>query len=259
MEGNIVGTLMTVVTFIIVGFVVLWASGIRILQEYERGVVLLLGRFWKVKGPGLVWVVPILQKMRVVDTRVVTMDVEPQDVISKDNVSVKVNAEVYFRVVDPRKATLDVQNFLFATSQIAQTSLRSILGQKEIDTLLANRDEVNMELQKIIDNHTEPWGVKVSAVEVKNVDFPPEMLRAMARQAEAERERRGKIIHADGEFQASQKLADAAKIIGTEPATLQLRFLQTLTEIATEKNSTIIFPVPIDLITAFINRPTQKN
>jgi regulator of protease activity HflC (stomatin/prohibitin superfamily) len=190
----------------------------------------------------------------VVDTRVVTMDVEPQDVITKDNVSVKVNAVVYFRIVDPKKATLDVQNFLFATSQIAQTSLRSILGQKEVDTLLSNRDEVNAELQKIIDLHTEPWGVKVAAVEVKNVDFPPEMLRAMAKQAEAERERRAKVIHADGEFQASQKLADAAKIIASETGTLQLRYLQTLTEIATEKNSTIIFPVPIDLLSGFMKK-----
>ncbi|MBI2119554.1 MAG: slipin family protein [Elusimicrobia bacterium] len=251
---NIMASLMSLVTFVIVGAVVLWGSGLRILQEYERGVVLMLGRFWKVKGPGLVWVVPLIQRMRVVDTRVVTMDVEPQDVITKDNVSVKVNAVVYFRVVDPRKATLDVQNFLFATSQIAQTSLRSILGQKEIDSLLSSRDEINLALQKIIDQHTEPWGVKVTAVEVKNVDFPPEMLRAMARQAEAERERRAKIIHADGEYQASQKLADAAKIIGTEPATLQLRFLQTLTEIASEKNSTIIFPVPVDLLSSFVKK-----
>lgn len=256
---NIAGTLITIATFLIAGFILLWASGIRILQEYERGVVLLLGRFWKVKGPGLVWVVPIVQKMMVVDTRVVTMDVEPQDVITKDNVSVKVNAVVYFRVVEPRRATLDVQNFLFATSQIAQTSLRSVLGQKEIDALLSNREEINMELQKIIDEHTEPWGVKVSAVEVKNVDFPPEMLRAMARQAEAERERRAKIIHADGEYQASQKLADAAKIIGTEPATLQLRFLQTLTEIASEKNSTVIFPVPIDIISAFMKKKDSND
>lgn len=252
--SGLIGTLMSLVVLVIAGFIALWASGLRILQEYERGVVLMLGRFWKVKGPGLVWVIPVLQRMRIVDTRVVTMDVEPQDVITRDNVSVKVNAVVYFRIVDPRKATLDVQNFLFATSQIAQTSLRSILGRKEVDALLANREDVNLELQKIIDEHTEPWGVKVAAVEVKNVDFPPEMLRAMARQAEAERERRAKVIHADGEFQASQKLADAAKIIGTQPATLQLRFLQTLTEIASEKNSTIVFPVPIDLISSFIKK-----
>ena len=251
---NLIGNLMSVATFIIVGFVILWGVGLRILQEYERGVVLMLGRFWKVKGPGLVWVVPVLQRMRVVDTRVVTMDVEPQDVITKDNVSVKVNAVVYFRVVEPRRATLDVQNYLFATSQIAQTSLRSVLGQKEVDALFVNRDEINLVLQKIIDQHTEPWGVKVTAVEVKNVDFPPEMLRAMARQAEAERERRAKGIHADGEFQAAQRLADAAQIVGSQPATLQLRFLQTLTEIASEKNSTIIFPVPIDLLSGFIKK-----
>src|SRR3989338_4724201 len=207
---NIMASLMSLVTFVIVGAVVLWASGLRILQEYERGVVLMLGRFWKVKGPGLVCVVPLIQRMKVVDTRVVTMDVESQDVITKDNVSVKVNAVVYFKVVDPRRATLDVQNFLFATSQIAQTSLRSILGQKEIDSLLSSRDEINMALQKIIDE--------------------------------------------DGEYQASQKLADAEKIIGTEPATLQLRFLQTLTEIASEKNSTIIFPVPIDLLSSFVKK-----
>ncbi|MBI2915495.1 MAG: slipin family protein [Elusimicrobia bacterium] len=248
------GGLMTVIGVVIIGFVFLWVSGIRILKEYERGVILMLGRYWKIKGPGLIWVVPVLQSMRIVDTRIVTMDVEPQDVVTKDNVSVKVNAVVYFKVVDPKRATLDVQNFLFATSQIAQTSLRSILGQKEVDILLSNRDDVNSELQKIIDQHTEPWGVKVTAVEVKNVDFAPEMLRAMARQAEAERERRAKIIHADGEFQASQKLADAARIINTEPATLQLRFLQTLTEIASDKNSTIIFPVPIDLINSLVRK-----
>ena len=251
---NLIGPLVTLATIAVAAFVFLWASGLRILQEYERGVVLMLGRFWKIKGPGLVWVVPILQTMKVVDTRVVTMDVEPQDVVTKDNVSVKVNAVIYFRVIDPRKATLDVQNFLFATSQIAQTSLRSILGQKEVDILLSNREEVNAVLQTIMDQHTEPWGVKVSAVEVKNVDFPPEMLRAMARQAEAERERRAKVIHAEGEFQASQKLADAARIIGSEPATLQLRYLQTLTEIASEKNSTILFPVPIDLLSAFMSK-----
>lgn len=251
---NMVGTLMTIVFFVVMGIVVLWASGLRILKEYERGVILMLGRFYKIKGPGLIWVIPLLQKMLLVDTRVVTMDVEPQDVITKDNVSVKVNAVVYFRVVEPKKATLDVQNFLFATSQIAQTSLRSILGQKEVDMLLSNREEVNMELQKIIDHHTEPWGIKVSAVEVKNVDFAPEMLRAMAKQAEAERERRAKVIHADGEFQASQKLADAAQILQTQPVTMQLRFLQTLTEIASEKNSTVVFPVPIDLLSSFLKK-----
>lgn len=252
-----IGTLMSLSVFIVFAFVALWGSGIRILKEYERGVVLMLGRFWKVKGPGLIWVIPVVQKMSVVDTRIVTMGVEPQDVITRDNVSVKVNAVIYFKVVEPRKAILDVQDYYFATSQISQTSLRSILGQKDIDVLLSNREEVNMELQKIIDHHTEPWGVKVTAVEVKNVDFPPEMLRAMAQQAEAERERRAKVIHADGEFQASQKLADAAKVIASQPATLQLRFLQTLTEIASDKNSTIVFPVPIDLLSGFIKKENK--
>jgi regulator of protease activity HflC (stomatin/prohibitin superfamily) len=255
--SGLVGNLISVVSVGIFIFIVLWAIGLRILQEYERGVILMLGRFWKVKGPGLIWVIPVLQKMQLVDTRVITMDVEPQDVISRDNVSVKVNAVVYFRVVDPKKATLDVQNFLFATSQIAQTSLRSVLGQKEVDALLANREEINLELQRIIDEHTAAWGIKVSAVEVKNVDFPQEMLRAMAQQAEAERERRAKVIHADGEFQASQKLADAARIIGSQPSALQLRFLQTLTEIASEKNSTIVFPLPIDLLSSFLKKETK--
>ena len=249
---------MSFFVFVFIVIVALWSSGIRILKEYERGVVLMLGRFWKVKGPGLVWVIPILQKMSVVDTRIVTMDVAPQDVITRDNVSVKVNAVIYFKVVEPRKAILDVQDFYFATSQIAQTSLRSILGQQEVDALFANREELNVALQKIIDQHTEPWGVKVTAVEVKNVDFPPEMLRAMAKQAEAERERRAKVIHADGEFQASQKLADAAQILNSQPATLQLRFLQTLTEIATDKNSTIIFPVPIDILSIFLKKESKN-
>lgn len=253
-----IGSLMSFFVFVFIVIVALWSSGIRILKEYERGVVLMLGRFWKVKGPGLVWVIPILQKMSVVDTRIVTMDVAPQDVITRDNVSVKVNAVIYFKVVEPRKAILDVQDFYFATSQIAQTSLRSILGQQEVDALFANREELNVALQKIIDQHTEPWGVKVTAVEVKNVDFPPEMLRAMAKQAEAERERRAKVIHADGEFQASQKLADAAQILNSQPATLQLRFLQTLTEIATDKNSTIIFPVPIDILSIFLKKESKN-
>jgi len=241
-------------SFLFIIFFVLYflSSAIKILKEYERGVVFRLGRIIPVKGPGLVLIWPILDKLVKVSLRTVTMDVPSQDIITKDNISVKVNAVVYFRVMDPIKAITEVEDFYFATSQIAQTTLRSILGQSQLDELLTNREELNAELQKVIDLQTEPWGIKVSVVEVKNVDLPPEMLRAIAKQAEAERERRAKIIHAEGEFQASQKLADAAKIIATESGALQLRFLQTLTEIATEKNSTIIFPVPIDLIKPFL-------
>jgi regulator of protease activity HflC (stomatin/prohibitin superfamily) len=242
--------------FIIVIFLVLYflSSAIRILREYERGVVFRLGRIIPVKGPGLVLIWPIIDKLVKVGLRVVTMDVPPQDIITRDNITVKVNAVVYFKVVDPIKAITAIEDFFFATSQIAQTTLRSILGQSQLDDLLSKRDELNAELQKVIDFQTEPWGIKVTAVEVKNVDLPPEMLRAIAKQAEAERERRAKIIHAEGEFQASQKLADAARIIATAPTAMQLRFLQTLTEIATEKNSTIIFPVPIDLIKPFLEK-----
>jgi regulator of protease activity HflC (stomatin/prohibitin superfamily) len=237
---------------IIVIAVYILSSAIRILKEYERGVVFRLGRIIPVRGPGLVLIWPLIDKLVKVSLRTVTMDVPPQDIITRDNITVKVNAVIYFRPIDPIRAITEVEDFIYATSQIAQTTLRSILGQSQLDDLLTNREQLNMELQKVIDTQTEPWGVKVSAVEVKNVDLPQEMLRAIAKQAEAERERRAKIIHAEGEFQASQKLADAAKIISSEPATLQLRFLQTLTEIATEKNSTIIFPVPIDLIKPFL-------
>lgn len=240
-------------TILVVFFVVyILTSAIKILKEYERGVVFRLGRIIPVKGPGLVIIWPIIDKLVKVSLRTVTMDVPPQDIITKDNITVKVNAVIYFRPIDPVKAITEVEDFYYATSQIAQTTLRSILGQSQLDDLLSKRDELNAELQKVIDFQTEPWGVKVSAVEVKNVDLPVEMQRAIARQAEAERERRAKIIHAEGEFQASQKLADAAKIIATESGALQLRFLQTLTEIATEKNSTIIFPVPIDLLKPFM-------
>ncbi len=233
------------VIFLIVYFL---SSAIRILREYERGVVFRLGRIIPVKGPGLVIILPVVDKLVKVSLRTVTMDVPAQDIITKDNISVKVNAVVYFRVMDPIKAITEVEDYYFATSQIAQTTLRSILGQSQLDDLLTKREEINAELQKVIDFQTEPWGIKVTAVEIKNVDLPAEMLRAIAKQAEAERERRAKIIHAEGEFQASQKLTEAANIIATAPSALQLRFLQTLTEIATEKNSTIIFPVPIDLI-----------
>lgn len=235
-------------------------NGIRILKEYERAVIFRLGRYVKEgafyggNGPGLIILVPIIDKMERVSLRTVTMDVPAQDIITRDNVSVKVNAVLYFRVIAPERAILEVENYLYATSQISQTTLRSVLGQSQLDELLSKREEINVQLQQIIDQQTEPWGVKVTAVEVKNVDLPQEMLRAIARQAEAERERRAKVIHAEGEFQAAQKLADAARIIGTEPATLQLRYLQTLTEIAAEKNSTILFPVPIDLISAFLKK-----
>ncbi|MEK7823138.1 MAG: slipin family protein [Nitrospirota bacterium] len=230
------------------------SSAIKILKEYERGVVFRLGRLIPVKGPGLVIIWPIIDKLVKVSLRTVAFDVPPQDVITRDNISVKVNAVVYFRVIDPTKAITAVEDFYYATSQISQTTLRSILGQSQLDDLLAKREDINAELQKVIDQQTEPWGVKVATVEVKNVDLPVEMQRAIAKQAEAERERRAKIIHAEGEFQASQKLADAAAIIATQPMAMQLRFLGTLAEIATEKNSTIIFPVPIDLLEPFIKK-----
>ncbi|HBH85539.1 MAG: hypothetical protein A2X05_03355 [Bacteroidetes bacterium GWE2_41_25] len=233
---------------------VILASAIRILREYERGVVFRLGRLIAVKGPGLILLIPVVDRMVRVSLRTVVMDVPSQDVITKDNVSIKVNAVVYFRVMHPDKAIVEVENFLFATSQLSQTTLRSILGQSELDELLSQRDKINRELAKIIDNQTEPWGIKVSNVEVKHIDLPQEMQRAMAKQAEAERERRAKVIHAEGEFQASQRLSDAAQIISINPAALQLRFLQTLTEVASEKNSTIIFPVPVDIISAFLHK-----
>ncbi len=242
--------------FLFVAFFVFYflSSAIKVLKEYERGVVFRLGRIIPVKGPGLIIIIPVIDKLVRVSLRIVTMDVPAQDIITKDNMTVKVNAVIYFRVMEPIKAITAVEDFLYATSQIAQTTLRSILGQSQLDDLLMKRDELNAELQKVIDFQTEPWGIKVTAVEVKNVDLPEAMQRAIAKQAEAERERRAKIIHAEGEFQAAQKLADAAKIIATESGALQLRFLQTLTEIATEKNSTIIFPVPIDLIKLFLDK-----
>lgn len=248
------------VSFLFVVFMILYflSSAIKVLKEYERGVVFRLGRIIPLKGPGLVLIWPIIDKLVKVSLRTVTMDVPPQDIITRDNITVKVNAVIYFRPVEPVKAITEVEDFYYATSQIAQTTLRSILGQSQLDDLLMKREELNAELQRVIDTQTEPWGVKVSAVEVKNVDLPTEMLRAIAKQAEAERERRAKVIHAEGEYQAAQRLADAAKIISSEPATLQLRFLQTLTEIATEKNSTIIFPVPIDLLKPFLERQEKK-
>ncbi len=230
------------------------SSAIRVLYEYQRGVVFRLGRFSSVKGPGLRFVIPVVDKLIKVSLRTVAMDVPPQDVITKDNVSVKVNAVLYFRVVEPDKALIEVEDYLYATSQLAQTSLRSVLGQAELDELLSHRDRINQQLQEILDRQTDPWGVKVSNVEIKHVDLPQEMQRAMARQAEAERERRSKVIHAEGEYQASEKLAEAASVINKENGALQLRFLQTLTEIATEKNSTILFPVPLDLLKPFMDK-----
>jgi regulator of protease activity HflC (stomatin/prohibitin superfamily) len=240
----------------IIFLLIILASAIRILREYERAVIFRLGRLIKVKGPGLILLIPVIDRMVRVSLRTVVMDVPSQDVITKDNVSIKVNAVVYFRVMQPEKAIIEVEDYLFATSQLSQTTLRSILGQSELDELLSQRDKINRELAKIIDNQTEPWGIKVSTVEVKHIDLPQEMQRAMAKQAEAERERRAKVIHAEGEFQASQRLSDAAKIISINPSALQLRFLQTLTEVASEKSSTILFPVPIDVISAFL--PKEK-
>jgi regulator of protease activity HflC (stomatin/prohibitin superfamily) len=241
----------SVLTLIILA-VLLLSSAIKVLREYERGVVFRLGRAIGAKGPGLIFLIPIVDKMVRVTLRTVAMDVPPQDVITRDNVTVKVNAVIYFRVLNANRAILEVENYLYATSQIAQTTLRSTLGESELDELLAQRDKINKELQRVIDGHTEPWGIKVSTVEVKNVDLPQEMQRAIARQAEAERERRAKIINAEGELQASEKLSQAAAVIATQPLAMQLRYLQTLAEIATENNSTTIFPVPIDLFEPLI-------
>lgn len=227
---------------------------IKILKEYERGVVFRLGRFVGVRGPGLILLIPMFEKMAKVTLRTVALDVPPQEVVTKDNVSVKVNAVLYFQVFEPSKAIIAVEDYLYATSQMGQTTLRSILGEHELDDLLSNREKINQKLQQIIDERTDPWGVKVSAVEVKDVDLPENMKRAIAKQAEAERERRAKVIHADGEFQASAKLKDAADIMAIQPVTVQLRYLQTLTEIATEKNSTIVFPFPIELLQYFLKK-----
>lgn len=234
-------------------------SAIKILREYERGVIFRLGRLIPIKGPGLIIIWPVIDKLIKVDLRTVTFDVPSQDIITQDNISVKVNAVVYFRVIDPTKAITAVEDFHYATSQISQTTLRSVLGQSSLDELLSKRDELNSQLQKIIDEQTEPWGIKVTAVEVKNVDLPSEMMRAIAKQAEAEREKRAKIIHAEGEFQASQKLSEAAAIISKQPTTLQLRFLQTLTEVAADKNSTILFPLPLDLFEPFLKKLKKES
>jgi len=241
----------SLIAVVILGILIL-SSAIKVLREYERGVIFRLGRSIGTKGPGLILLIPIIDKMVKISLRTVAMEVPQQDVITRDNVSVKVNAVIYFRVLDATRAVLDVENYLYATSQIAQTTLRSALGESELDELLSSRDKINKQLQMVIDGHTEPWGIKVSTVEVKNVDLPQDMQRAIARQAEAERERRAKVINADGELQASQKLSEAAAVIGTQPLAMQLRYLQTLSEIATENNSTTIFPVPIDLFEPLI-------
>ncbi len=245
---------MPIITTIVVLGVLLLISAVRVLREYERGVIFRLGRLIGAKGPGLFFLIPFIDRMVKVSLRTVVMDVPPQDVITRDNVSVQVNAVVYFRVINPETAVVEVENYLYATSQLSQTTLRSIVGQVELDDLLAKREKINKELQRIIDLHSDPWGIKVSLVEIKHIDLPIEMKRAMARQAEAERERRSKIINAEGEYQAAEKLMEAAKIISQYPVALQLRFLQTLTEVASENNSTTIFPVPVDLFKPFLEK-----
>ena len=251
-------------TSIIFLLIAIFLSAFRILREYERGVIFLLGRFYKVKGPGFIIVIPLIQQMVKVDLRTVVMDVPSQDVISRDNVSVKVNAVIYFRVIDPQKAIINVENFLQATPQLAQTTLRSVLGQHELDEMLANRDMLNTDIQTILDDRTDGWGIKVSNVEIKHVDLNESMIRAIARQAEAERTRRAKVIHASGEMEASGKLTEAANKLSEQPNAIMLRYLQTLTEIAGEKNSTIIFPLPMELINGLLeknqqNKNTQNN
>jgi regulator of protease activity HflC (stomatin/prohibitin superfamily) len=250
------GVSMGVVVAVVIGLFIVM-NAIRILREYERGVVFRLGRFAGVRGPGLIFLIPVFEKMVKVTLRTVALDVPPQEVVTKDNVSVKVNAVMYFQVFAPDKAIIAVEDYLYATSQMGQTTLRSILGEHELDDLLSNREKINQKLQQVIDERTDPWGIKVSAVEVKDVDLPEGMRRALAKQAEAERERRAKVIHADGEFQASAKLKQAADVMAPQPVSVQLRYLQTLTEIATEKNSTIIFPLPIDFLKYFMPKNEQ--
>jgi len=245
-------------TFLVL-FLFILANSLRILREYERGVIFRLGRFVAVRGPGLIILIPFIERMVKVSLRTVAMDVAPQDVITRDNVSVRVNAVLYFRVIEPERSIIDVENFLFATSQLAQTTLRSVVGQAELDELLSQRDKLNAKMQTILDEATDPWGIKVTTVEMKDVDLPLEMKRAMAKQAEAERERRAKVIHAEGEFQASLRLTEAAANIEKHPTALQLRYLQALTEIAAENNSTTIFPVPVDLLTPFLKQPTRED
>ena len=240
--------------FLIIFLIILAAAAIKILREYERGVIFRLGRLIGAKGPGLILIIPGVDKLLRISLRTVALEIPPQEVITRDNISIKVNAFVYFRVVDPNKAVVEIENYLYGTSQMAQTTLRSVIGQSQLDELLSERDRINLRLQEIIDKQTEPWGIKVSLVETKQVDLDTEMQRAIARQAEAERVRRAKVIHAEGEALAAEKLAEAANIISVYPAAIQLRFLQTLTGVATEKNSTMIVPLPIDLLTAFMQR-----
>ncbi len=253
---TVAGVIIIVVVAVFV--LILLASAIKILKEYERGVIFRFGRIRGVKGPGIIIIIPMVDKLVKVDLRIITMDVPPQDIITQDNVPVKVNAVVYFKVMDPEKSVVAIEKFIVATSQIAQTTLRSIIGQADLDELLSKRDKLNKELQKIIDEQTDTWGVKVSMVEIKDVELPQVIQRAFARQAEAERERRAKIINAEGEFQASERLSEAAKILSAHPVSVQLRFLQTLKEIAAEQNSTIIFPLPIDLINTFLENMGGK-
>jgi regulator of protease activity HflC (stomatin/prohibitin superfamily) len=243
---------------IVIALIMVLASGVKVMREYERAVVLRLGRLVPYRGPGLIFVIPGIEKMLRIDMRTVTMDVPSQDVITRDNVSVKVNAVVYFRVVEPSRAVIDVENYLYATSQLAQTILRSVCGQAEMDDLLSDRERINDQIQSILDHQTDPWGIKVVAVEVKDIDLPQEMRRAMARQAEAERDRRAKVINAEGEFQASTRLAEAAAIMGEHPIAIQLRFLQTMVEVASEHSSTIVLPIPVDLLRPFIDMAVKQ-
>jgi regulator of protease activity HflC (stomatin/prohibitin superfamily) len=244
--------------FLIIFLIIIAAAAIKILREYERGVIFRLGRLIGAKGPGIIFIIPGVDKLLRISLRTVALEIPPQDVITRDNISIKVNAVVYFRVIDPNKAVVQIENYLYATSQFAQTTLRSVIGQSQLDELLSERDKINLQLQDILDKHTEPWGVKVSLVETKQVDLDKDMQRAIARQAEAERERRAKVIHADGEAQAAAKLAEAANIISVHPAAIHLRFLQTLTEVSTEKNSTTIVPLPIDLLKAFFQKKEKE-
>ena len=250
-----IGGLMAALVFFLV---LVGVAGFKVLKEFERGVIFRLGRLVGARGPGIIYVIPAIESMVRVDLRTVTMDVPPQDVITKDNVSVKVNAVLYFRVLDPRRAIVEVVDYLFATSQLAQTTLRSVCGQRELDELLADREKINQHIQEILDTHTDPWGIKVVTVEIKHIDLPQDMQRAMAAQAEAERERRAKVINAEGEFQAAQRLAEASAIISRHPTALQLRFLQTLAEVATEHHSTTVFPLPIDLLRPFLPKDEAK-
>ena len=244
--------------FLIIFLIIIASASIKILREYERGVIFRLGRLIGAKGPGVIFIIPGVDRLLRISLRTVALEIPPQDVITRDNISIRVNAVVYFRVVDPNKAVVQIENYLYATSQLAQTTLRNIIGQSQLDELLSERDKINIQLQDILDKHTEPWGVKVSLVEIKQVDLDKEMQRAIARQAEAERERRAKVIHAEGESQAAAKLAEAANIMSVYPAAIHLRFLQTLTEVGTENNSTVILPIPIDLLAAFLQKKEKE-